>query len=465
MTSDIRPIGIDVFVTMEQPRTPLKFGAVVLRATPLVHVRAVVERRDGRTAEGWGAIFLSDVWAWPSGRVKMASRQHAMKRLATEWAQRVAEYNQYAHPIDVWWDVHDELQPMAERISSNLHLPETMPHLASLVCASPVDAALHDAFGKVNGINSYNGYGRAFMAHDLSRYLGRRFRGAYLADFLSPMPPRIEAFHLVGGLDKLTAAERREDDPQDGLPVSLDEWIRWDRLHCLKVKLRGNDLDWDVTRLLDVARVAREEHRRLGIDGLWLSADTNEQCGTPDYVVEMLGKIREQDPQTYEAILYIEQPCHRNLREHPLNVSPIARLKPVLIDESLTHLHDIERATALGYTGVALKTCKCHSAALLVAAEAMRRGMVYTVQDLTNPGIALVHSVSLAGHLRPLKGVETNSRQFFPATNEPVARVHPGLFRMADGTLDTSTIAGAGLGYRWEQLGLQFAAEPDCPED
>jgi len=452
----IKPLEVEVFITEEKPRIPLKFGAVVMRQTPLAHVRVLVENRRGDTAEGWGAIFLSDVWAWPSPRVRPESRQHAMKRLVQAWAKRVSEYSDYAHPLDIWWDLHEELQPMADTLCRNLHLPEIMPHLASLVCASPVDAALHDAFGKVNRINTYNGYGRAFIGHDLSRYLGSRFRGAYLSDFIQPMPRWIDGFHLVGGLDKLTEAEITDDDPKDDLPVSLDQWIRYEHLHCLKVKLRGNDLEWDVQRLVDVARVARDEHRRLGIEGLWLSADTNEQCERPEYIVEMLQKVREKDPATYDAILYIEQPCHRNLIEHPLNVSCIAELKPVVIDESLTRLRDIDLAMQLGYTGVALKTCKCQSSALLVAAEAAQRGIVYTVQDLTNPGIALIQSVGLAAHLRPLKGVETNSRQFFPASNEPEARVHPGLYKMTDGKLDTSTIAGVGLGYEWERIGRRF---------
>jgi L-alanine-DL-glutamate epimerase-like enolase superfamily enzyme len=456
MQTDIRPVSLDVFVTMEKPRMPLKFGNVVMRETPFVHVRATVENLDGDTAEGWGGIFLSDVWAWPDPAVEQATRHHAMMRLVDEWARRVADYNVYAHPIDIWWDMHDELRPFSEHLSNNLRLPGAMPHLASLVCASPVDAALHDGFGKVNRINSYNGYGRSYVEHDLSRYLGKSFKGAYLSDFLHPMPASIEAFHLVGGLDKLTGLEITDEDPKDGLPVTLEEWILYEHLHCLKVKLRGTDLEWDINRMLDVARVARQEHARLGLQGLWFSADTNEQCSCGDYMVDLLRRLGEQDPALFEAILYVEQPCHRNLRDYPLDVSKIAALKPVVIDESLMGMKDLELALDLGYSGAALKTCKGHSSALLTAAECTRRGIVYTVQDLTNPAISLAHSVSLAAHLSPLKGVETNSRQFFPATNEALGRVHPGLTKLRDGNLDTTTLGGVGLGYQWEKIGTAF---------
>lgn len=458
MQTDIRPVALDVFVTMEKPRTPLKFGAVVMRETPFVHVRARVENLDGDTAEGWGGIFLSDVWAWPDPRVKQPLKHHAMMRLVDDWAQHFAGYNAYAHPIDIWADLHEELHPLAAQLSNNLHLPGTMPYLASLVCGSPVDAALHDAFGKVNRINSYSGYGRAYMQSDLSRYLGKKFRGMYLSDIIRPMPAAIDAFHLVGGLDKLAESEITDEDPKDGLPVSLDQWIRFEHPHCLKVKLRGSDLSWDIERLIAVATVARQEHRKLGLSGLWLSADTNEQCETPQYVVDLLEEVRRRDPQVYEMILYIEQPCHRDLREHPMDVSDIAKRKPVIIDESLMSRQDLELALKLGYTGAALKTCKGHSAALLTAAECAQRGIVYTVQDLTNPGISLAHSVSLAAHLGPLRGVETNSRQFFPATNGPLSRVHPGLARLTDGKLDTTTLGGVGLGYQWEKLGMQLEA-------
>jgi len=38
-----------------------------------------------------------------------------------------------------------------------------------------------------------------------------------------------------------------------------------------------------------------------------------------------------------------------------------ARIKPVVIDESLVDLESLELARELGYSGVALKACKGHS--------------------------------------------------------------------------------------------------------
>ena len=145
-----------------------------------------------------------------------------------------------------------------------------------------MDAAVHDAFGNVNGIDTYAGYGPDYMAHDLSRWLGPAYKGKYPADYLRPQPLlRVPIFHLVGGLDKLTRQEVEETDPADGLPNCLEDWIARDGVYCLKVKLRGTDLEWDVDRLLRVHQVGQAGLAAKGIASLYLTADTNEQCESP----------------------------------------------------------------------------------------------------------------------------------------------------------------------------------------
>ena len=47
-----------------------------------------------------------------------------------------------------------------------------------------------------------------------------------------------------------------------------------------------------------------------------------------------------------------------------------AKLRPVVIDESLTDLESLRLARDMGYTGVALKACKGQSQAMLMAAAA-----------------------------------------------------------------------------------------------
>ena len=63
---------------------------------------------------------------------------------------------------------------------------------------------------------------------------------------------------------------------------------------------------------------------------------------------------------------------------------------------------------------------------------AKAHGMTLMVQDLTNPMLAQVPHVLLAGHAGTIMGVETNSMQFYPEVSAPEAAVHPGIYRRRD---------------------------------
>jgi L-alanine-DL-glutamate epimerase-like enolase superfamily enzyme len=262
----------------------------------------------------------------------------------------------------------------------------------------------------------------------------------------------VPIFHCVGGLDPLRPADVSADAPDDGLPHTLDEWIARDGVYCFKVKLRGRDIDWDLQRLIDTYRIGREGLDQLGHEALYLSADANEQCEHPDYMIELLKRLEAADPAAYEALLYIEQPTERDMRRAAHDMHPLAALKPVFIDESLTTLADMDFALEHGWSGVTLKTCKCHTLDLLIGARARAQNIPYIVQDLTNPGIALLQSVGLAGRLYPVLGVEANSRQYYPASSTPEAAVHPAICTIRGGVAPTATLTGPGFGFQVEHI-------------
>ena len=117
----------------------------------------------------------------------------------------------------------------------------------------------------------------------------------------------------------------------------------------------------------------------------------------------------------FERILYIEQPTARDLQKDRANVMhEAAKLRPVVIDESLTDLESLLLAREMGYTGVALKACKGQSQAMLMAAAAQKFGMFLCVQDLTCPGASLIHSAGIAARVPGNAGIEANARQFVP---------------------------------------------------
>ena len=118
-------------------------------------------------------------------------------------------------------------------------------------------------------------------------------------------------------------------------------------------------------------------------------------------------------------------------------------------------------AAQLGWTGVALKTCKTQTGALLSALLGARpTAWTLMVQDLTNPMLAQIPHVLLAAHAGTIMGVETNAMQFYPEASRAEAEVHPGLYRRRGGVVDLSTIAGPGFGYRVEEIGRHVLPEP-----
>lgn len=449
MLTDIKLVEIEPRFTDAVLRTPLKFGSGVVSAITNMVCRVVVETRGGKRGEGLGNILLSDLWGFPSQVVGHEQRDAAMRRVAESFCTHLLDNARYGHPLELYLEAKPQLKDLAAQVDRELGLAEPMPILGALVCASPVDAALTDAFGNANGISSYDGYTADYLSQDLSQWLGPDFTGKYPGDYLhGAYKPRLPIFHLVGGVDKLTRGEVTEADPQDGLPVSLEEWIERDGLRCFKVKLRGNDNDWDVERTAQIAEVITATYQRLGLTNrFYLSTDSNEMNPDPQSVVDYLHRLQERSPLAYEALLYLEQPTERDLSVHRFDLRPVAALKPVVVDEGVTDVDKLDLAIELGWSGVGLKTCKGHSSSLLYVAKAREQGLVLTFQDLTNPGLSLVHEAGFAARIETLMGFEYNSRQFLPFEQPEVIARHQPLFAVREGQVSTETLSATGLGY------------------
>jgi L-alanine-DL-glutamate epimerase-like enolase superfamily enzyme len=409
----------------------------------------------GRTAEGWGETPLSVQWVWPSG-LSYHARHAVLERFTRELAAEWAKFPVSGHPIEVGHAFNRDVLPgLLERLNRARALEgaEPMPWLAALVCNSAFDLALHDAYGVLHGVQTYDTYNHLYMNADLSAYLSAAegsdvdFKGKYPADFLMIPPPRkLAAWHLIGGKDPVDPSELTGTEPNDDYPVLLRDWVRRDGLKCLKVKLRGHDAEWDYERLVQVGNLAVEE----GVD--WLTADFNCTVDEPAYVNTILDRLVLEHPRLYGMILYVEQPFPYDLEAHRIDVHSVSARKPLFMDESAHDWQMVRLGRSLGWTGVALKTCKTQTGAILSLCWAKAHGMTLMVQDLTNPMLAQVTHVLLAAHAGTIMGVETNSMQFYPAASRPEAEVHPGLYRRADGTVDLSTIAGPGFGYRLDAV-------------
>jgi L-alanine-DL-glutamate epimerase-like enolase superfamily enzyme len=447
LATDIQIADISYQFEDYRYRTPIKFGGVALDRVTLLNVQVTVETRTGRTAQGFGSMPLGNVWAFPSRTLTYDQTLEVMKELAASFWETIDEYTEFGHPVDLWHRLEPQLLAHREPLAREMGLTEQIPILAALVVASPFDAAIHDGFGKVHGVNCYWTYGPDLLPHDLGDYLGADFAGERLDHYLTKNPqPRMPLYHLVGALDPLTPGDVTTPVGDD-LPEHLGEWIERDGLTHLKIKLNGDDLQWDVDRVVRVHWVTEEVERKRGEQRWCLSLDFNERCQTVDYLIAFLRHLRERAPAAYDRVQYIEQPTARDLAANPSNhMHEAAKLKPVVIDESLVDLESLKLAMAKGYTGVAFKACKGQTQTLLLAAAAQKYGLFRCVQDLTCPGASLIHSAGLAAHIPGVVAIEANSRQYCPAANAPWEARFPGIFTIRNGTMNTGILDGPGLG-------------------
>lgn len=375
---------------IEQPfARPLRLSTGVI--THLSEARALVTvEANGVRATGRGAIYLSDLWAWPDPKFTHEQRDAVMRGMCEQIAQGMAETCGEGHPLLLGLRLHAAAEAMDDAV----------PVLARLLCASPFDAALHDAAGIALGRSAFDFYDEPQSIPEADALLEGDACGAIAEMLCRPPRNRIDAWWIVL--------------PGENIPPGYRGY---------KLKIMGKDVDADVEQTVATYRAA----------GGPLVVDSNEAHADTGAVLEYLKALQAADADTFDALAYIEQPTHRDIRRFPQDWRPVARLKPVLIDEGLTDFASLQEAKAQGWSGLALKTCKGHSFILVAAAWARRHGMMVALQDLTNPGYAAIHAALFAVNVPTINGCELNSPQFTPKANVAWLPRLQGLFEPKEG--------------------------------
>ena len=445
-STDLQRFDLQLRTEAYEYRSPMKFGGRVVTDVVVLSVDCGAETGSG-SANGLGSMTMGVTWAWPDPAVDDGVKLEVVLQLSQRLADAFIAGDQVGHPFDLCHRMAGQRDQLAAELAREWQLPSEIPALAILLAAAPIEAALFDVHGKAAGRSSYALLTPEHLPRDLAHYLDDAYSGIHLSDLISAEPtPSLPLYHLVGALDPLTDAELAQPIG-DGLPETLGEWILRDGLTHLKIKLAGDDLEWDVARVLGVHQVAMATRPELGQDWAF-SLDFNERCQNEDYVLEMLERVTQRSLDAFQCVRYIEQPTHRDLESNPdATMHRVAERLPVVIDESLVDLRSLRTAVSQGYSGIALKACKGHAEALLLGAVARHENLYLCVQDLSCVGASLLHSASIAAHIPGVAAVESNGRQYCPAANERWLRDYRPFFEIRDGRIPTSQLAGPGLGY------------------
>jgi L-alanine-DL-glutamate epimerase-like enolase superfamily enzyme len=427
-----RILDATVSYTSQSLATPLILSTGAIHNLTEVVARVHVSL-DGKEATGVGSIYLSDLWAWPDPALTHEAKQATLRSLCEDVGAHLTQHTGGsggpAHPLELGLRLYDAVCHTRDPRFADV------PVLARSMCLSPFDAALHDAVGIALGRSAFDFYGAPVAIPSADALFGGRSGSAAQAiaqTFVTPPRTAFPAWLIVG---------KNDDLQRDVKPWVVDRGYR-----CFKLKIMGKDNAADVARTVDLFRACREWDVREP----WLTVDSNEANPDAPSVLDYLDRLRAADPPygagAYDALQYLEQPTGRDIRVHKHDWHEVSKLKPVMLDEGLTDFDLLPEAAEQGWTGLALKSCKGHSFTLVAAAWAREHGMRLSLQDLTNPGYAMIHAALLAANLPTINGVELNSPQFTPAANEPWLPRLADLFMPRDGVHRLANARLEGLG-------------------
>jgi len=392
---------IDFFERPVRLRMPFRFGVVTMTEAPqaFARVKILLEKAE---AEGAAAELLAPKWFDKNPALSNEDNFEQLRvsmRQAREAYLSGGENTAYGH---------------------------SRPTVGLVENFGPalLDRAVLDALCRAVGISFYEAIRRNVVGLDLP------------SQFLESLKPasRIAARHTVGLVDPITSLDNKLP-VKDGLPETLEEVIARYGHRWFKLKV-GGDAKADVERLSAIAAVLDRipEPYHVSLDG-------NEQYAEAGAVIDLLSRIENE--RLASSIVFIEQPIKRQ-NALAADISRLAKLKPVIIDESDDSLDAFPRAKALGYRGVSSKTCKGLYKSLINAArcKAWGDGYFMTGEDLTiQAGVALQQDLALVS-LLGLTHVERNGHHYvngmagLPVTEQQsFLKEHQDLYEQSHGAV------------------------------
>jgi hypothetical protein len=463
----VRLEAVDCFERSVNLRLPFRFGVITVTRSNQAVIRATIALPDGRTSVGVAAESLGAKWFDKSPAFADAQNLDQLRQslgLAIEFYRAQG----WSTPFGLYAATY----PAQMRCGADLGL-------VPLVCSygpALLDRAVLDALGRAAGLSFAEMIARNVAGIEVTE-LTPDLAGYDVPRFLAGLKPGagIALRHTVGLVDPIVAADQKPGERvNDGLPETLEEVVEYYRGRYYKLKVAG-DIAADLERLTRIAGVLDRSagDYRATLDG-------NEQYDDVEGIAELWRRMRETPAlqRLVAATLFIEQPIKRAAAlKKP--VDTLARLKPLIIDESDGELGSFPAALKLGYAGVSSKNCKGLYKSILNAArvarlnaEAGANRYFMSAEDLTTQaGVSVQQDLALVS-LLGLTHVERNGHHFIDGMSaapggeqDAFVRAHPDLYarvpgkparlRIKDGELALGSLACPGFAVAAE---MDFAS-------
>lgn len=463
----VRLESVECFERDFKLRLPFRFGVITLTEGTQAVIRATIALQDGRTSVGVAAESLGAKW-FDKNPAFSDSQNLDQLRQALHTAIDLYRAAGASTPFGLYAGTYKN--QLARGADLGL-----VPLVASYGPAL-LDRAILDALGQVIGQSFAQMITRNVAGLEAQAELTPDLAGYDLGRFLGRLQPGrdIAVRHTVGLVDPITAGDQAPANRvNDGLPETLEEVVRYYGTRYYKLKV-GGDVAADLDRLTRIAAVLDRDavHYLATLDG-------NEQYDSVEGITELWRRMCETPAlaKLVAVTRFIEQPIKR-AKALTTSVEQLARLKPLIIDESDGELASFPAALRLGYSGVSSKNCKGLYKSLLNAARVAKlnrhagtQRYFMSAEDLTTlAGVSVQQDLALVS-LLGLTHVERNGHHFIDgmsfapdAEQSAFARAHPDLYNRAGGparlVIDNGELALGSLacpGFA-SAAGMDFAA-------
>jgi hypothetical protein len=373
---------------------------------PLGHVRLVLADAKGRETFGCSGDRLSVRWLDKRpGRSLDLKRRELVKLIHDARAVHLAQPD-FDSPFAHWLSCHKQIMKIGKKSDQE--------NLSSAFASALFERAILDAVCRIEQQSIFAMVKRNALGMQAD-HVHPELKGFAYEKFLPNRPlTEFNIRHTIGLLDPLTVGQiEKGKRVKDGLPQTLDEYIKTDGIRHFKVKISGQ-VERDIQRLADLWNVVVDAEEPV------ITLDANEAYTDLAEFKRFIKTLDRDHAGLFQHIEYIEQPLPRALtmdKSTSKTIREISEIKRLLIDEADGTLDSYRTARSIGYEGTSHKNCKGFFKSVMNHAIVIKRSIdgaegFMSAEDLQNlPVVPLQQDFATLGILG-LEHCERNGHHY-----------------------------------------------------